>query len=563
MTGPIFALSKSHVTCQSSGANGWCKPAGFFENCGSELLLDRRTGGLTPAARQSSCSRCDSDKLVDVTRHFLSELRTVFESQAARPALAYGGRVFSYGELDAESRQWAGRLQQRGVEPSDRVALYTAEKLPFLFTHLGVLYAGAVPLPLNPRFTREEMRYFLTDSDARMVIVGAEQRPLIETLALELPHPPLVQADVDDFAPGSFRDVPIGSEDPCLILYSSGTTGWPKGVVHTHAGVAGSLRALQACWSMSHDDIVLNVLPLFHIHGLAFATHLTWLSGGCIRIEDSFEVEQTLAAIGQSTVFMAVPPIYYRLLESAGFRTAATSWGQQRLFTCGSAPLRPEVLPELEGILQRPVINRYGMTESYVITSLPLSGPWPSGSVGLPLEGIDRKVVRSDGGEVEVGEVGSVLIRGANLFREYWRKPDATRAAFSDGWFDTGDLGSLDGHGFLTLVGRKNDLIITSGYNVYPQVVERVVGECPGVRECAAFGVPDRDRGERVAVAIVASDSALDEAQIRAWCGDRLVHYQQPKTYVFVDALPRNSLGKVLRRELTARIEELARQDDE
>jgi malonyl-CoA/methylmalonyl-CoA synthetase len=302
---------------------------------------------------------------------------------------------------------------------------------------------------------------------------------------------------------------------------------------------------------MTSDDIVLNVLPLFHIHGLAFATHLTWLSGGCIRIEDSFEVETTLSAIGQSTVFMAVPPIYYRLLESAEFRPAAASWKQVRLFTCGSAPIRAEVLPELEGILQHPVINRYGMTESYVITSLPLAGPWPSGSVGLPLEGIERKVVRSDGVVVEAGEVGSVFIRGANLFREYWRKPDATRAAFSDGWFDTGDLGSLDERGFLTLVGRKNDLIITSGYNVYPQVVERVVGECPGVKECAAFGVPDRERGERVAVAVVRSDPMLDEARLRAWCGERLVHYQQPRTFLFADALPRNSMGKILRRELT------------
>ena len=195
------------------------------------------------------------------------------------------------------------------------------------------------------------------------------------------------------------------------------------------------------------------------------------------------------------------------------------------------------------------------MTESYVITSLPLAGPWPSGSVGLPLQEIERKVIRSDGGEAEPGEVGSVSIRGPNLFREYWRKPDATRAAFTDGWFDTGDLGSLDAQGFLTLVGRKNDLIITSGYNVYPQVVERVVGECPGVQECAAFGVPDRERGERVAVAIVRSDATLDEARLRAWCSERLVHYQQPRTLLFVDALPRNSLGKILRRDLAGRCE--------
>jgi acyl-CoA synthetase (AMP-forming)/AMP-acid ligase II len=195
------------------------------------------------------------------------------------------------------------------------------------------------------------------------------------------------------------------------------------------------------------------------------------------------------------------------------------------------------------------------MTESYVITSLPLAGPWPSGSVGLPLAEIERKVVGGDGKGVEPGEVGTVLIRGPNLFREYWRKPDATRAAFSDGWFDTGDLGTLDEHGFLTLVGRKNDLIITSGYNVYPQVVERVLSECPGVRECAAFGLADRDRGERVAAAIVRSDPTLDEARLRAWCSERLVHYQQPRTLLFVEALPRNSMGKILRRELAQSVQ--------
>jgi len=490
-----------------------------------------------------------------VPKHFLNELRAVFESCSSRPALIHRSRIVTYGELDAEARRWAGRLQQRGVEPGDRVALFTADKVHFLFSHLGVLYAGAVPLPLNPRFTREEMRYFLTDSEARMVIVGAEQHPLIESLAPELPCPPLVQSDIDHSAAGPFRERAVAAEDPCLVLYSSGTTGWPKGVVHTHAGAAGSLRALRACWQMTDDDVVLNVLPLFHIHGLAFATHLTWLSGGCLRVEDTFDLEPTLSAIGQSTVLMAVPPIYYRMLETAEFRNAAASWSQPRLYTCGSAPIRAEILPELEGVLRHPVINRYGMTESYVITSLPLAGPWPSGSVGLPLEEIERKVIRSDGCEAEPGEVGSVSIRGPNLFREYWRKPDATRAAFSDGWFDTGDLGSLDAQRFLTLVGRKNDLIITSGYNVYPQVVERVVGECPGVQECAAFGVPDRERGERVAVAIVRSDATLDEARLRAWCSERLVHYQHPRTLLFVDALPRNSLGKILRRELAGRCE--------
>jgi malonyl-CoA/methylmalonyl-CoA synthetase len=277
---------------------------------------------------------------------------------------------------------------------------------------------------------------------------------------------------------------------------------------------------------------------------------LTWFVGGCVRIEDAFDAVSILDVIRESTVFMAVPPIYYKLLAEPRFREAAKQWERVRLFTCGSAPIRTEVLPELQAILQRPVINRYGMTESYVISSLPLGGPWPDGSVGLPLAGVEVRITRADGTRAEANEVGAVHIRGPNIFRTYWKRPEATLAAFRDGWFETGDLGQVDEQGFLTLVGRQHDLIIVSGYNVYPQVVERVLGECPGVAECAVLGLPDADRGERVAAAIVRSDSTLDEARVRAWVSDRLIHYQQPKNLLFVESLPKNALGKILRREL-------------
>jgi malonyl-CoA/methylmalonyl-CoA synthetase len=478
--------------------------------------------------------------------HFLNDLLTTFQRQANRSALIYRERVWTYGELDAAARRCAAWLQASGVGRGDRVVFFTDQKLPFLIGHLGALLAGGVPLPLNPRFTREEMRYFLADSAPRVVVAGSQQTTLVSELAAVL----LDDVAMDPPDGSGFREPVTSAGDPCLMLYSSGTTGWPKGVVHTHSNSASALSALAACWRMTPDDVVVNVLPLFHIHGLVFCTHLTWLTGGCLVVEDSFEPQSTLAAIRRASVFMAVPPIYYRLLEEPLFREAAGTFQQVRLFTCGSAPIRPEVLPELEGILGRPVINRYGMTEAHVIASLPLDGPWPHGSVGLPLNGIELRICRDDGASADAGEVGSVLVRGPNLFREYWNKPEATRAAFNDGWFDTGDLGSRDAAGFLTLVGRKHDLIITSGYNVYPQVVERVVGECPGVRECAVIGLPDSRRGERVAVAIVKDNSSLDEATLTAWWRERLIHYQQPKDVVFVDSLPRSSLGKVSRGEL-------------
>jgi malonyl-CoA/methylmalonyl-CoA synthetase len=484
--------------------------------------------------------------------HFLRELRATFESWQERPAVVYEGRAVAFGELSALAERCAAFLQSQGVQAGDRVVLLTPRKLPFLVACLGVMFSGGIPLPLNPRFTREELRFYLTDSGARVVIAGDEQRTMLAGLVPELPEPPTVVADdaVLDAPHADLRHNSPAADEPCLILYSSGTTGWPKGVVHTQANMASALNALKDCWRLTADDAVVNMLPLFHIHGLVFATLATWLAGGCVRIEEAFDPRQALETIGQGTIFMAVPPMYYRLLDEPGFRNAAKKWNNVRLFTCGSAPIRPEVLPELESILGRPVINRYGMTEAHIITSLPLDGPWPQGTVGLPLAGIELRIATGDGAAAKVGEVGSVLIRGPNLFREYWQNPEATRAAFASGWFDTGDLGSRDERGFLTLVGRKHDLIIVSGYNVYPQVVERVIGECPGVRECAVFGVPDRQRGESVAAAIVRNDLALNEAGLKSWLADRLVHYQQPRKYLFLDALPRNSLGKILRRDL-------------
>ncbi|HZN34084.1 MAG TPA: class I adenylate-forming enzyme family protein [Pirellulaceae bacterium] len=491
-------------------------------------------------------------------RHFLHDLRTTFQRQARRPALVHRNRTWTYAELDSTARACAAYLQSIGVAAGDRVALYTDQKLPLLVANLGVWLAGGVPLPLNPRFTREEMRYYLSDSGAIAVIAGRDQQPLVEQLARELPQPPLVVPDSAVLAPppATFREVTSEATDPSLILYSSGTTGWPKGVVHTQANVASSLAALAACWRVTPDDVVVNVLPLFHIHGLAFATHLTWLAGGCVRILDAFEPRETLAAIGQGTIFMAVPPIYYRLLDTPEFRGAASGWDRVRLFTCGSAPIRTEVLPELQQILGPPIINRYGMSEAFVISSLPLDGPWPDGSVGLPLSGVELRVQHAENRAAAAREAGAVQLRGPNLFREYWNKPEATAAAFSGGWFDTGDLGQLDSAGMLTLVGRQHDLIITSGYNVYPQVVERVIGECPGVLECAVLGLPDKDRGERVAAAVVRGDASLDESRLRNWWRDRLVHYQQPKSILFVESLPKNSLGKILRRELRERFGE-------
>jgi malonyl-CoA/methylmalonyl-CoA synthetase len=492
--------------------------------------------------------------MTDMPNHFLQSLRASFARSPHRTALIYQERTYSYADLEARALDWAQRLQALGLEPGDRVALCTEDKLAFLEAHLGTLWAGGVSLPLNPRYTLSELEYFFADSGARLAVAGAATRDAFQTLQARLPE---LRAVVEPTsvrpAAGRFREPACQAADAALMIYSSGTTGWPKGVVHTHQSLASGLGALASCWRVSSDDRVVNVLPLFHVHGLCFATHLLLLAGGSVLMGD-FEPAQTLALVGRGTIFMAVPTIYYRLLEQPDFRSAARGWKDVRLFTCGSAPVRPEILPELEMILGRPLINRYGMSEAMVITSLPLDGPWPHGSVGLPLQGIDVRLAGSGGQPCGPGQVGIVYIRGPNLFQGYWGKPEATRAAYADGWFDTGDLGYLDGAGFLTLVGRKNDLIITNGYNVYPQVVERVINACPGVLESAVVGLPDASRGERVAVAVVRADPNLDADDLRAYWSARLVEYQRPRELVFLDALPRNALGKVLRHEVRQRI---------
>jgi len=486
---------------------------------------------------------------------FLELLKRSFAGRAGFPALVHESRTYSYIDLEKRVRACAARFQALGVVAGDRVALASANKLPFVVAHLATLYSGAVSLPLNPRFTRDELRYFLADSGARLAVVEDEQFDTVATLRFELSDLQVVLKDSEAWeAPaGLFHEPAIHAEDACLMMYSSGTTGWPKAVVHTQANMASALQALATCWRFSPDDTVLNVLPLFHVHGLCFATLVSLLSGACVRLEERFDVMTTLEGIRHATVFMGVPTIYYRFLEQPEFRAMARSWSRLRLVTCGSAPIRAEVLPDLESIIDRPIINRYGMTEAHVITSLPLDGPWPNGSVGVPLDGIQVRIVDADGQCAPPNQVGSVQISGPNLFREYWNKPDATRAAFVDGWFDSGDLGYLDDSGYLTLVGRKNDLIISNGFNIYPQVVERVISECPGVRECAVFGVPDPRRGERVVAVVVRSDLNLDESGLRAFWTDRLVDYQRPIDLLFVESLPRNAMGKVLRRDLRER----------
>jgi malonyl-CoA/methylmalonyl-CoA synthetase len=488
-----------------------------------------------------------------------------FDKAADKPAIIYHGEVLTFGQLESKARSIGAFLQDKGLEKGDRVILYTPEKLSFLIVHLGIILSGGVSLPLNFRFTKDEMLYFIHDSGACFVFASGEQASLINQVKDRCPKlREIISPTEAVLKNGSkkFKEPHLRAEDSCFMLYSSGTTGRPKGVVHTHMNLASSLLDLKTCWEFVPEDILLNVLPLFHIHGLSFASHLSLISGASMILEDQFHPVKTMEKIMNATVFMAVPTIYYAFLRRHEFRKKAREWNKTRLFTCGSAPIRTEVLPELETILEGQLINRYGMTESHVITSLPLNGPFPHGSVGLPLDGVEMKLISKDGRTLSTGSarednhkvVGEVKIKSKNLFSHYWNNPEETTSAFDkEGFFSTGDLGYLDEFGFLTLVGRKKDLIITDGYNVYPAIVERVLNSFTHVKESAVIGVPDEKRGEKV-VAVVVPEGHLHTGELKKYCQTHLVNYQVPARFELVDELPRNTMGKILKRVLREQV---------
>ncbi|MGD2085557.1 MAG: class I adenylate-forming enzyme family protein [Candidatus Aminicenantes bacterium] len=525
-------------------------------------------------------------------KSFIELLKHQFQENSRCPAVIYHNHRFTFGELAERAIAIGSFLREKGLKTGDIVILYTREKLSFLLIHLGIILCGGVSLPLNPDFTAEEMTYFLNDSGARFVFASGQQVSIIEKIKNKCPglksvfdpsialnekllrwgsgspglleknhklqntnYKQITNHNVQNYKQKInqklLRGVKGGGflekSPPCFMLYSSGTTGQPKGVMHTHANTGASLLALQKCWKFSPGDVLLNVLPLFHIHGLSFAAHLSLISGSSMIIEDRFHPLKTMERIKDATVFMGVPTYYYSFLNRREFRERAKEWQRTRLFTCGSAPIRSEVLDEIENIIGRPLINRYGMTESHVITSLPLVGPYKRGSVGLLLEGIEVKI-----GKPGTEDAGEVMVRGQNLFDHYWKKPGATQSAFDkDGFFKTGDLGYFDDDGYLFLKGRKSDLVISSGFNVYPAVVERVINEFPGVKESAVIGIPDPVKGEKVmAVVVPEVGGKVAIGELKKHCREKLVNYQCPVAFEIVAELPRNTMGKVLKREL-------------
>jgi malonyl-CoA/methylmalonyl-CoA synthetase len=483
-------------------------------------------------------------------------LPTLFApSLRGRPDFAgfeFDGRTLTFGELAADAYRLANRLLAEGLKPGDRLAVYLENRPELVVAYLAAVHAGFVFTPINILYRRGEIEHILRDAEPRALIAGRASEALVGPLAMEFPDLRLLWAeDLEAWAAGAPANAPPepAASDLAALVYTSGTTGRPKGAMLTQANFAANARALVEAWRMSADDGLLLALPLFHIHGLGNGLH-TWLATGYrLRLLDRFRKETIAADMldFRPTVFFGVPTMYERLLETPP-ETARAIGRFVRLFVSGSAPLPAATLERFEALFGSRILERYGMSETFMIASNPYDGERRAGSVGPALPGVDLCVRDPETGrDVAAGESGEVYVRGANVFSGYWRQPQATLEAFAgDGFFRTGDLGSLSPDGYLTLHGRGKELIISSGFNVYPREVEEFLCALPGVGEAAVVAAQDRVRGEVPIAYVVPRDGECPEPEMLAEaCRAGLASFKAPRRFLVVDALPRNALGKV------------------
>ena len=469
---------------------------------------------------------------------------------------------WTYGDLFARSARLANALVEMGVAPGERVAVQVEKSPEALALYLACVRAGAIYLPLNTGYTPAELDYFVGDAEPRVLVVdpaaeqalapvAAKHGARLETLSAD-GGGSLLEAAAR--ATDTFADVPRGADDLAAILYTSGTTGRSKGAMLSHDNLLSNALTLKELWRFSPDDRLIHALPLFHTHGLFVATNIVLATGASMIFMTKFDAAAVISAMARATVLMGVPTFYVRLLQQPGLTREATAG--MRLFVSGSAPLLADTHRAFEERTGQKILERYGMTETNMITSNPYEGERIAGAVGFPLPGVSLRVADPDSGApLGQGEVGMIEVKGPNVFKGYWRMPEKTRAEFrEDGFFITGDLGRIDERGYVWIVGRGKDLVISGGYNIYPKEVELEIDQLPGVLESAVIGVPHPDFGEGVtAVVVPVRGRAVDETSVLSALEGRLARYKQPKRVVFVDELPRNTMGKVQKNVLRER----------
>jgi malonyl-CoA/methylmalonyl-CoA synthetase len=455
-----------------------------------------------------------------------------FSAKAGQEGLEWAGSIYTFGEIDARSNRMAGALTSRGFAKGDRLCVYLANSIEMIDLYLACIKLGVIFVPINILYRDREMSHILSDAEPRLLITGAEIPGLLAEAAMHSSH--------------GLPESGLGEDDTAALVYTSGTTGVSKGAMLTHKNFAVNGSNLIQAWKITADDRFLLAPPLFHVHALGNGLHC-WLMTGCrTRLLERFDHTSALSHFldFKPTLFFGVPAMYVRLLDTP--REKAREIGRRmRLFVCGSAPLPAQILEEFHTLFGHTILERYGMTETLMNISNPYDGERRAGSVGLPLPGVAVKIVGPDGNPLPDGERGELWLKGPNVFAGYWKREDATKAAFVEGWFKTGDIGSRSSDGYYTLSGRKSDLIISGGFNIYPREVEEFLMEQPEVEEAAVVGEADRVRGEIPVAYIVWKNGAGDPAPLETRCREKLASFKIPRRFESIEKLPRNALGKV------------------
>lgn len=479
------------------------------------------------------------------------------------------GERFSYADAERESARMANYLVALGAQPGDRITAQLDKTPAVLWLYLACLRAGLVYHPLNIAYQASELDYFLADAQPRILVCPDRARSLLEPLAESAGVSHVLTLDPDGSGslpqgaagcPGEFATVPRQAEDMAALLYSSGTTGRPKGIMLSHENLAANGRALVELWGFGPGDILLHTLPVFHVHGLFIATHCVLMSGAAMRWLERFDAGAVIRNLPESTVMMGVPTYYTRLLAEPAFGRDCCR--NMRLFISGSAPLLTETFEAFRRRTGHVILERYGMSETGMNTSNPLHGERRAGTVGPPLPGVEVRVVDDQGSVLPAGEAGSLQVKGPNVFRGYWRQPEKTREDFTpDGFFNTGDMAVRSADGYIAIVGRAKDMIISGGLNVYPKEIEQLLDGMGEIKESAVIGVLHPDFGEAVvAVVVVQPGHALNEATVISFAREQIANFKVPKRVFFVPELPRNAMGKVQKNLLRERYGDCCRE---
>ncbi|MBK3661724.1 malonyl-CoA synthase [Bradyrhizobium diazoefficiens] len=464
------------------------------------------------------------------------------------------GAHISYGDLMARAGQMANVLVACGVKPGDRVAVQVEKSVANIVLYLSTVRAGAVYLPLNTAYTLNELDYFIGDAEPSLVVcdpskaeglapIAAKVKAKIETLG---PDGKGSLTEAADKAGSEFATVPRENDDLAAILYTSGTTGRSKGAMLTHDNLASNSLSLVGYWRFTDKDVLIHALPIYHTHGLFVATNVTLFARASMIFLPKLDPDLIIKLMARATVLMGVPTFYTRLLQNPALSRETTK--HMRLFISGSAPLLAETHREWSARTGHAVLERYGMTETNMNTSNPYDGERVPGAVGFPLPGVSVRVTDPETGkELPREDIGMIEVKGPNVFKGYWRMPEKTKAEFRpDGFFITGDLGKIDGKGYVHILGRGKDLVISGGFNVYPKEIESEIDAMPGVIESAVIGVPHADFGEGVTAVLVCNKGAdVTEAAVLKALDGRLAKFKMPKRVFVVDELPRNTMGKV------------------